>query len=69
MFALSRMSTDMDRRTRLVGLLSAASIAAGDDIFTQEPSGPSDPSHYIPKAHVVDDLTFLHDFKVECVSR
>jgi transcriptional regulator len=59
------MSTDMDRRTLLVGLLSAASIAAGDDIFAQEPSGPPDPSLYIPKAHVVDDLKFLHDFMEE----
>jgi transcriptional regulator len=59
------MSTDIDRRALLMGLLSTASIAAGDDIFAQEPAGPPDHSLYIPKAHVVDDLTFLHDFMEE----
>jgi len=55
----------MERRALLVGLLSAAAIAAGDDLVAQEPTGPPDPSLYIPKAHVVDDLRFLHDFMEE----
>src|SRR5262245_37835612 len=58
------MSTDMDRRALLVGLLSAAAIG-GIDVDAQGPPGPPDPSLYIPKAHVVDDLKFLHDFMEE----
>jgi transcriptional regulator len=59
------MSTDIDRRAVLLGLLSAAAIAAGADLDAQEPSGPPDPSLYIPKAHVVGELMFLHDFMEE----
>ena len=59
------MSTDMDRRAVLLGLFSAAAIAAGADLDAQEPSGPPDPSLYIPKAHVVGELKFLHDFMEE----
>jgi transcriptional regulator len=59
------MSTDMDRRAVLLGLFSAAAIAAGGELDAQEASGPPDPSLYIPKAHVVEDLQFLHDFMEE----
>jgi transcriptional regulator len=59
------MSTDIDRRAVLLGLFSAAAIAAGADLDAQESSGPPDPSLYIPKAHVVGELKFLHDFMEE----
>ena len=59
------MPTDLNRRAVLLGLFSAAAIVADDDIFAQEPQGPPDPSLYIPKAHVVDELKFLHDFMEE----
>jgi transcriptional regulator len=56
------MPIEMNRRAVLLGLLSAAAIAGEDEIGAQEPSSPPDPSLYIPKAHVVDELKFLHDF-------
>ena len=59
------MPIEMNRRAVLLGLFSAAAIAGEDDIDAQEPSGPPDPSLYIPKAHVVDELKFLHDFMEE----
>jgi transcriptional regulator len=62
---LSRMSTDMERRAVLLGLLSAAALLAEDGVGAQESPGPPDPSLYIPKAHVVGELTFLHDFMEE----
>src|SRR5438874_2992743 len=55
----------MDRRAVLLGLLSAAAILGSDDIDAQEPSTAVDPSLYIPKAHVVDELKFLHEFMEE----
>jgi len=59
------MSSEIDRRAVLFGLFSTAAIAAGIEIDAQEPSGPPDPSLYIPKPHLVDDLKFLHDFMEE----
>src|SRR5262245_17252284 len=59
------MPTEMNRRAVLLTLLSAAAMAADDDVDAQEASGPPDPSLYIPKAHVVDELKFLHDFMEE----
>jgi transcriptional regulator len=59
------MLTDIKRRAVLLGLFSAAAIAPDDTIGAQEPAGPPDPSLYIPKAHVVDELKFLHDFMEE----
>ncbi|HEX6465140.1 MAG TPA: FMN-binding negative transcriptional regulator, partial [Vicinamibacterales bacterium] len=59
------MVTDLDRRTVLLGLFSAGVIAADCDLAAQEPSGPPDPSLYIPKPQVVQELTFLHDFMEE----
>src|SRR5262249_4768007 len=59
------MPTDMDRRALLVGLLASAALAVDDEGFAQDPSGPPDPSLYIPKAHVVEELAFMHDFMEE----
>jgi transcriptional regulator len=55
----------MNRRGVLLALLSAAAMAADGDVDAQEASGTPDPSLYIPKAHVVDELKFLHDFMEE----
>lgn len=59
------MPADIDRRGALFALMSTAALAAGIDIDAQEPTGPPDPSLYIPKVHLVDDLKFLHDFMEE----
>lgn len=50
---------DMDRRTLLMSLIAGPGLAAG-----QESPAP-DPSLYIPKAHLVEERTFLHDFMDE----
>ncbi|MDH4066017.1 MAG: FMN-binding negative transcriptional regulator [Acidobacteriota bacterium] len=55
----------MDRRELLAGLLTApAAMALELDASGQEAGAP-DPSLYIPKAHLVEDRTFLHDFMDE----
>lgn len=54
----------MDRRELLATLL-AAPIAVGVEPDAQENGGGSDPSLYIPKAHLVEDRAFLHDFMDE----
>jgi transcriptional regulator len=59
------MPTDLSRRAVLCGLISAAALLADDDIDAQDASGPPDPTLYIPKAHVVGELKFLHDFMEE----
>ncbi len=59
------MRTEMNRRAVLFGLLSATTMVGEDGIGAQEQSGPPDPSLYIPKAHVVEELKFLHDFMEE----
>jgi len=59
------MPTEMNRRAVLLGLFSATAILGEDDIGAQEASTALDPSLYIPKAHVVDELKFLHDFMEE----
>src|SRR5437762_5782665 len=59
------MPTEMNRRAVLLGLFSATAIPGEDDIGGQEPSSALDPSLYIPKAHVVEELKFLHDFMEE----
>jgi transcriptional regulator len=41
-----------------------ASLLLGPALLEQEPAAP-DPSLYIPKAHLVDDRGFLHDFMEE----
>jgi transcriptional regulator len=53
----------MDRREMLATLL-AAPMLAGLDVEAQE-TVAMDPSLYIPKAHVVEDRAFLHDFMDE----
>lgn len=56
---------DVDRRTMLMGLIAGTGVLAGSDFtFAQEQPAP-DPSLYIPKAHLVEDRTFLHDFMDE----
>jgi hypothetical protein len=57
------MPAGMNRRSVLLGLFSATAILGEDDIGAQDPSTASDPSLYIPKAHVVDELKFLHEFR------
>jgi transcriptional regulator len=59
------MPAEINRRAVLFGLFSAAAIVADDSLGAQEPPGPPDPSLYIPKAHVVEELKFLHDFMDE----
>ena len=53
----------MNRRQLLTGVL-AAPMALGLDLEAQEGGAP-DPSLYIPKAHLVEDRAFLHDFMDE----
>jgi transcriptional regulator len=55
----------MNRRAVLLALLSATAMAADDGVDAQDASSAPDPSLYIPKAHVVDELKFLHDFMEE----
>ena len=60
----------MDRRTMLksfaagTGVLTQSLLLARESAPAQEPSKP-DPSLYIPKAHLVEDRRFLHDFMEE----
>lgn len=49
---------DIDRRTVIMGFL------AGPAILEQESPAP-DPSLYVPKAHLVEERRFLHDFMDE----
>ena len=58
------MPAEMNRRAVLLGLLSASAILGEDSLGAQEAS-TADPSLYIPKAHVVEELKFLHDFMEE----
>jgi transcriptional regulator len=53
----------MDRREVLATLL-ATPIVFSSETEAQEPAA-MDPSLYIPKAHVVEDRAFLHDFMDE----
>lgn len=55
---------DTDRRALLAALLgSAGGLCLGDRAEAQEAA--SDPSVYIPKAHLVQDRAFLHAFMRE----
>jgi transcriptional regulator len=56
---------DITRRTMLLGLASTTALAAGDDVRGQESPPAPDPSLYSPKAHLVEDRAFLHDFMEE----
>ena len=56
---------DIDRRTLIMGLIAGAgALSAGETSFGQQPPA-TDPSLYIPKAHLVEDRKFLHDFMDE----
>jgi transcriptional regulator len=46
------------------GMLARPSLMARESALGQEPSKP-DPSLYIPKAHLVEERKFLHDFMDE----
>lgn len=59
------MPNELTRRDVLSGLVAATALAWDWDVDAQEPAGSPDPSLYIPKAHLVDDLKFLHDFMEE----
>lgn len=50
----------MDRRTMLTSLIAGPGLLT-PALFEQEASAP-DPSLYIPKAHLVEDRRFLHEF-------
>ena len=49
---------DLDRRTLLVSMLAGYSIP----VLEAQESAPPDPSLYIPKAQLVEERKFLHDF-------
>jgi len=51
---------DIDRRHLLMGLACGAALFDARQSDAQE--APSDPSLYIPKAHLVAERKFLHDF-------
>lgn len=55
---------EIDRRTVLMGLLSAPALLE-ESLQAQEPTATPDPSLYIPKAHLVEERKFLHDFMEE----
>jgi transcriptional regulator len=55
----------MDRRELLTSLLAAPAAMALDREAPPSQPGAPDPSLYIPKAHLVEDRTFLHDFMDE----
>ena len=50
----------INRRTMLASL-----VAGSSSLLAQEPAAKIDPTLYIPKAHRVEDLKFLHDFMDE----
>jgi len=59
------MSDDIDRRALLLGLLSTAALWGEASTEAQEAQSSPDPSLYIPKAHIVEERKFLHDFMEE----
>ncbi len=59
------MSTDINRRALMVGLVSAAALWDDPFVEAQDSQPPPDPSLYIPKTHVVEERKFLHDFMEE----
>jgi transcriptional regulator len=54
----------MNRREMLATLVVAPAVWSVE-MDAQEPEAAPDPSLYIPKAHLVDDRAFLHDFMDE----
>ena len=59
------MSTEVNRRAVLLGLLSAAALWDESPIDAQESQTTPDPTLYIPRAHVVEERAFLHEFMEE----
>lgn len=55
----------LDRRDVLLGLMSAPAFLCEPDVSAEAPQSSPDPSLYIPKAHLVEDRAFLHDFMEE----
>jgi transcriptional regulator len=55
---------DMDRRTLLMSLVAGSGMLASEAALAQDSPTP-DRSLYIPRAHLVEDRTFLHDFMDE----
>jgi transcriptional regulator len=55
---------DMNRRTLLMSLVAGSGTRAGQPSLAQDSAAP-DPSLYIPKAHLVEERRFLHDFMDE----
>ena len=56
---------ELDRRTVLFSLLAAPLVLGDEPSVAQEATGAADPSLYIPKAHLVEERKFLHDFMEE----
>jgi transcriptional regulator len=59
------MSIDTNRRALLLGLLSTAAAWDEVELAAQESPAAPDPTLYIPRAHVVEERAFLHDFMEE----
>lgn len=59
------MSIDLHRRAIVMGLLSATAVWDQTPAEAQEPQASPDPTLYIPRAHVVEERAFLHDFMEE----
>jgi len=55
------MPTDTTRRGLLLSLI-AATASFEETLSAQDPKAAPDPSLYIPRAHVVQERNFLHDF-------
>lgn len=56
---------ELDRRTVLFGLLATPLVAGDESSPAQEAPAAADASLYIPKAHLVEERRFLHDFMEE----
>ena len=56
---------ELDRRTVLFSLLATPLVIGDESAQAQDGSAPPDPSLYIPKAHLVEERKFLHDFMEE----
>ena len=56
---------EFDRRTVLFSLLATPLVAGDQSLPAQEALAAADPSLYIPKAHLVEERKFLHDFMEE----
>lgn len=48
-----------------MSLLAGSTVLGHDSLLAQDAAALPDPSLYIPKAHVVEERQFLHDFMEE----